>query len=310
MRGEEKSRHRVDIYIRYVWAALAIIALTACGGKKRIDTEITSKPYEALVVGDTLHLVEHALEKPVDCLPQAEPSFDVTTCRPRDYKGLMRGYRNVVRLKWDPAAEMTSISVDVEAYEKGLMRLCITASSLDALRRDLPQIAPRLLQMLNGNEKRQAVKRLKDRHNPAMEQRVSKMMGITMLIPADMRWSKTGKDFIWLSNNAAEGMQNICIYRGTNRDSTMQRNIKGETDRMWMQTVKGSVRQYPGGWKRGLWQMKGDAMGGPFVSRSVTDSHGRTLTVEAFVFAPATTKRNKLKATEAALTTARIEAQK
>lgn len=47
---------------------------------------------------------------------------------------------------------------------------------------------------------------------------------------------------------------------------------------------------------RGLWQMEGDAMGGPFVARRIGD-----WIVEAFVYAPGKEKRNTMRRLEAAL---------
>ena len=110
-------------------------------------------------------------------------------------------------------------------------------------------------------------------------------------------------------------MRNIVVYRhGANsdvatftalRDSVMQSNIKGESDGMFMTTVQETVS----GMKtktckhdvlifRGLWEMKGDCMGGPFVSHTVGD-----ITAEAFLFAPGKKKRNQLRQLEAALYT-------
>ena len=55
---------------------------------------------------------------------------------------------------------------------------------------------------------------------------------------------------------------------------------------------------------RGLWQMEGDIMGGPFVSHTIVDTlRGRTITAEAFVYAPGEEKRNIIKRMEAALYT-------
>ena len=53
---------------------------------------------------------------------------------------------------------------------------------------------------------------------------------------------------------------------------------------------------------RGLWEVQGDAMGGPFVSH-VIEHNGNTLIVEAFVFAPSKKKRNYLRQLEAVLYT-------
>ena len=106
-------------------------------------------------------------------------------------------------------------------------------------------------------------------------------------------------------------MTNICIYTSENRDSVMRKNIKGETDNMYMTTNKESVissiaktqdRQVTV--RRGLWEMKGDAMGGPFISHTLHDIAGhKTLTIECFVYAPGTKKRNTLIRTEESLMT-------
>ena len=59
---------------------------------------------------------------------------------------------------------------------------------------------------------------------------------------------------------------------------------------------------------RGLWQMEGDIMGGPFVSHTIVDTlRGVTLTAEAFVYAPGEQKRNIIKRLEAALYTLSLE---
>ena len=58
---------------------------------------------------------------------------------------------------------------------------------------------------------------------------------------------------------------------------------------------------------RGLWEMEGDAMGGPFVSHSIVDSSRRRIIVaEGFVYAPGMKKRNLLRQLEASLYTLKL----
>ena len=121
-------------------------------------------------------------------------------------------------------------------------------------------------------------------------------------------------------------MQNICVYvyPGDSldpvkalaaRDSVMRRAIPGERQGMYMQTVHGSVKYALSTEKgrtlmtsRGLWEMYGDAMGGPFVSHSVVDTARRRIVVaEAFVYAPEMKKRNLIRQAEAALYTLKVK---
>lgn len=116
------------------------------------------------------------------------------------------------------------------------------------------------------------------------------------------------------------------------RDYMLGKNIKGETDSMQMKTFNGTVsmkydfrtehdRQQWLSRKndsikpiiiyRGLWEMSGDNMGGPFVSRRLSMKQPETkgsygcenIVVEGFVFAPGKKKRNAIRQLEAALYT-------
>jgi len=93
------------------------------------------------------------------------------------------------------------------------------------------------------------------------------------------------------------------------RDSVMRVNIKGETDKMYMTTAKDGLRFLDMGQgqtlTRGLWEMKDDSMGGPFVERTVFLGD-RTLVAEAFVYAPESKKRNLIRELEAVLNSIKI----
>ena len=94
-------------------------------------------------------------------------------------------------------------------------------------------------------------------------------------------------------------------------DSVLKANMKGETDRMYMRTVARSMTKENVRIGRqscqlqcGLWEMVGDAMGGPLVRRVVKDSvAGKSLVLDAFVYAPEMDKRNKMREMEAVLLT-------
>jgi hypothetical protein len=136
---------------------------------------------------------------------------------------------------------------------------------------------------------------------------------------------KTGENFIWASNDGISSIQNICIYSLPYvsekmltqrpyialRDTVMKHNIPGEKPGMWMQTnpefvwtknitVNGQYAMEA----RGLWEMRNDAMGGPFVSHSRIDTkNNKVIVVEGFVYAPEKMKRSMIRRLEAALYT-------
>ena len=84
-------------------------------------------------------------------------------------------------------------------------------------------------------------------------------------------------------------------------DSILRTNMPGETDSMYMVIPHLS--------ERGLWEMKGDAMGGPYVMHRIhrqtsqAAKQGYNLYIIAFVYAPEMKKKILIKQLEAAIST-------
>ena len=99
-------------------------------------------------------------------------------------------------------------------------------------------------------------------------------------------------------------------YLNAKRDSVMKINIPGGPEGSYMGTQEVDPPVFTGmnvkgkfaAEIRGLWEIKGDVMGGPFVSLTRLDEvNQRVVTVEVFVYAPEVDKRNLLRHNEAAL---------
>lgn len=143
------------------------------------------------------------------------------------------------------------------------------------------------------------------------------IFGLTMSIPVGLTSYKVGKDFIWLSDNGISTNRNICVYSASAsitdysdlirlRDSIMRINIIGEKDYMYMATAKKPEPRYR--LKNdtlivdGMWQMEGDAMGGPFWCITKIGICP-TIVAEAFVFAPGKDKTEIMRPLAASLLT-------
>ena len=98
----------------------------------------------------------------------------------------------------------------------------------------------------------------------------------------------------------------------------MKANIPGAKEGMYMSTDSITVDVRPidihGDYTmeaRGLWRMKGDFMGGPFVSHTRLDkANQRIITAEIFVYSPDKLKRNLVRMLEASLYTLKLPAEK
>ena len=326
---------------------LLYILLSGCNrGKENQLPKSTGMPYEVVLEGDTDSIVTKMLTEDVTGLPQPEPLCRLIQVKKGKTRGnyLLVRTRIVVNIGERDFGEQNigerdfsvRLSHDENAAPQNIIR--ITAQSAQQLR-----------ERLNGEKLRQIVDEVELKHladiisgNPSkqnreMQDEIKKMFGIDMKIPAAMNASKKAKDFIWISNNASSGMQNLLVMKVKSKerragkgkvkseerrmknsnafhvndkaliDSILRTNMPGETDSMYMVIPHLS--------ERGLWEMKGDAMGGPYVmhrihrlqSQSAKQSQaakqGYNLYIIGFVYAPEMKKKILIKQLEAAIST-------
>ena len=283
-----------------LWAGILALALASCvgvGGRKPVSTGL---PYEVVLEGDSDSIVTKMLAANVPYLPQPEPMFGLIQVR----KGRMRGDYLLVRNR---------VVVDINAKNKGYavkVRKDADASPQTVVYIQA-QSAAQLRLRLDGEKLRRLIDESEVGHlattvpqNPDKQKEMKRYFGISMRIPASMNVSKHAKDFVWLSNNASMGMQSLIFFKTRSHadlkaqaDSALKRNLPGETDSMYMQIASLSQADRRG-MRRGLWEMKGDAMGGPYIMRA----KGRVVVV-GFVYAPEKNKKILIKQLEAALST-------
>ena len=297
---------------------LIFLLLTSCGltGKNRKKPDSTGQPYEIVLEGDTDSIVTRILTEDVPALPQPEPLCKLIQVKKGKTKGSYLLVRTRIIVNITDKDFAVKLSHDENAAPQNIIR--INARSVQQLR-----------EKLNGEKLRQIVDEAELKHlteiisnnpskqNQEMQEEVKKTFGLDMKIPVSMNASKKAKDFIWISNNASTGMQNLLVMKvkserrvkkqrsATERkansnvtttddkhqiDSILRTNMPGETDSMYMTIPVLS--------ERGLWEMKGDAMGGPYVMHRI-----HNLYVIGFVYAPEMKKKILIKQLEAAIST-------
>lgn len=301
-------------------AAMLMIVCMSCDGTGGLPKS-TGLPSEVLLAGDSTDIMAEALGTDAAGLPQSEPMFDTKQYDSAKLDAVACLQRNIVVTDIDPSLHTcTSVRYERNVYARPQIIIYIGAPSAIALRRDIGRC--HIDRLLLQNELATYAARLERKHDISLEQEIERTFGCRLPIPQGMTINKRGKGFMWLSDNNPINMSNICIYTSENRDSVMRANIKGETDDMYMTTAEGTVstrhgttRQgQPVTTRRGLWQMTGDAMGGPFVSRAIdmtgTRNGTKTVVAEAFVYAPGQKKRDTMRMLEACIQAMRPVAAK
>ena len=299
---------------------LTFLLLTSCGltGKNRKKPASTGQPYEIVLEGDTDSIVTRILTEDVPALPQPEPLCKLIQVKKGKTKGSYLLVRTRIIVNITDKDFAVKLSHDENAAPQNIIR--INARSVQQLR-----------ERLNGEKLRQLVDEAELEHlaemisnnpnkqNKEMQEEVKKTFGLDMKIPVSMNASKKAKDFIWISNNASTGMQNLLVMKVKSEerrmknsnafhvndkaliDSILRTNMPGETDSMYMVIPVLS--------ERGLWEMKGDAMGGPYVMHRIhrqtskAAKPGYSLYIIGFVYAPEMKKKILIKQLEAAIST-------
>ena len=304
---------------------LIFLLLTSCGltGKNRKKPASTGQPYEIVLEGDTDSIVTRILTEDVPALPQPEPLCKLIQVKKGKTKGSYLLVRTRIIVNITDKDFAVKLSHDENAAPQNIIR--INAHSVQQLR-----------ERLNGEKLRQIVDEAELKHlaemisnnpskqNKEMQEEVKKTFGLDMKIPVSMNASKKAKDFIWISNNASTGMQNLLVMKVKSEerragkekseerrmknsnafspqekqqiDSILRTNMPGETDSMYMMIPVLS--------ERGLWEMKGDAMGGPYVMRRICPGKGKDeIIIIGFVYAPEMKKKILIKQLEAAIST-------
>ena len=318
----------------YIIICVALLALPSCsserqGQKKAVTAKVQSAPYELLVVADKDWLKTAAgqqlvelVETPMEGLPQVEQNFRVTYINPEALKGTFRTYANILVADVDGKYGTAGMKQARNVYARPQQFLYLTAPNDGAFERLVAERGKQVLAVFNKNEFDRERALLAKTHSGAVVAQAQKQFGVNIWVPKDIDDLKTGKDFFWASASKQEFRLNVCLYslplqERTDyvevRDSVMKLNIPGGRDDQWMETDRRtvSVDTLEGTnvvVVRGLWDMKNDAMGGPFVFYVYPDyQHHRVLIAEGFVFAPEEKKRPLVRQLEAALQTVELK---
>ncbi len=325
---------RIAFYLSCVLVALAPVSCKK--GQANLFTPTSSgRPYEMLAVIDNAmwdrpagRALFDVLDTDVPGLPQPERSFRISNIDPAHFDRVMRIFRNIIVADIQDIYTQPKLKFSRDVYASPQMIMTIQApdeDSFEAFVRDNGQV---IIDFFVKAEMNRQIAMLKRKHNEMFSTRVNSLFDCDVWIPTELSNYKVGDNFIWASTNRASADMNFVMYAYPftdnhtftkeyflhKRDSVMKINLPGEREGMYMSsdTMFVDVKDIAVGNEyaqeaRGLWQMVGDMMGGPFVSHVRVDrAHARVVVVEAFIYSPDKMKRNLMRQMEASLYTLRL----
>lgn len=316
--------------------AMAVSSLLQSCHRELIFPTASGRPYEVLVVMDNKTWEAPAgralfdiLDTDVPGLPQSERSFHISHTEPKHFSQAMQIFRNIIHVNIDPTKfSQTRMRFMRNKYAMEQIYLTINTPSEESLREFCVQNRQEVVDFLTRTEMNRLIRRLEKKYSKVTMDLAWSVFNCKLYAPDELKSYKKGDHFFWTSNNTASGMENICMYSYEyegpetfnkeyilhKRDSVMEKNLPGEKEGMFMQTdtlctvikpivVHGRYAMEA----RGLWFMRNDGMGGPFVSHSRIDAEtNRVVVVEGFVYAPEKMKRGLMRRLEGSLYTLQL----
>ena len=244
-------------------------------------------------------------------LPIDEPNFKFFNISPKQFNGFSRHSRNILYFQKDTT---NKFRIYKNLYSKPQLFFLIQGEDEDILINNLIENKPLIINTIKEGERKEKIRRIKK--SPSKSNVLRKKMRINLVYPSVYKKVKDTFNFIWLEKQILKGTLNIISYRlplntisnppKLNdviriRDSIGKINIPGRLEGTHMITEKG-YRPYfyklnMGGKiifeTKGMWEVKNDFMGGPFINYILKDKKSNEwVIVEGFAFAPSVSKRD------------------
>ena len=295
-------------------------------------------PYEVLVVCDGYEWesalgaeLKALLETPVEMLNQVEPMFNVVRITARDFKHQLPSYRNILKVKASPDVKETAILAQYNVVASPQIVRTFQGPSNQAMVEYLKANGASLLQVLEMAERNRTIEYAKKQGAKALEKIIKEEFDVEMPISNGYLFRAESDDFVWASNEYPVASQGFFIYThpfngkaSTTTEALVKarnefaKRIPGPADDSYMATVKRIPNIEDDGYVdflpqrkvvkingrewielRGFWEVKGDFMGGPFVSYTTLDERtGELFTLDCYVYSPKYGKRNFLRPLE------------
>lgn len=319
--------------IAIVFSTFFIIISCSNGKNKLILKSSTGRINSVLVVIKNGYWVDEVgktlkdiFKSPVAGLSQPEAQFSVTHIKPNLFGDLFNNSRNILIVGIEAKARYRVIK---NKYASPQIIMTITGKNESDLINKIKLHKQDILDIFKKGDLALYQQKLSKKDWPTNKFLAS--TNFTIDVPKDYRLVENRKDFLWVRKHLrGDNMINILIYKLPfnkqssltkayiikKRDSIGKAQIPGQFKDTYMQTSsainpflkKITVNGITAFVTKGLWNVKKDFMGGPFVNYTYTDiQHHQYICLDGFVYAPNKNKRDYIFELEAIFRTLKLK---
>jgi hypothetical protein len=287
----------------------------------------TDEDWRTAALGDTIMSV---LKAPVEHINNYEPQFDVYRVLPRSFVDVVRRNSDVLIVQLGEKYARAELGQRRDEFASPQLVVYAVAPDAATLAEYLGKHGGELRDMFNGVERERWVDAAREAPAVDMQSRIYEKFGFSIGLLHGFIPGKDAEDFLWMRFRYPESDQELSIYTYPHTGPLTLENLIAARDRFVslipgeepdshmitvteldvpeMRAVTINGREWVE--MRGLWEVKNDFMGGPFVNYS-TVVDGRVVAIDGAVFSPSPykMKRNLLRQLESVVYSVRIPAQ-
>jgi len=274
--------------------------LPASSGNINNISVVTSDELWEGAVGE---VIRENFGRPIYGLPQIEPIFSLSHIPSKVFSGFATKSRTILKID---VSENEGVFNFKNTYASPQRIIQITANSPDKIIEIINENLNSIYSTMYFNEIQEKQRRISKNLNKT--QAIKKNTGVSLKFPSAYRVAKADTNFVWIRRDIETGSVNLFIQRQRNqteqsiiekRDSISKIYIPGPVENTYMSTdliYTPNTQEINVGGKqvfetRGLWEIKGQFMAGPFLNFQVKLGDDDFIMLDGFVYSPGSTKR-------------------
>lgn len=331
-----------------LFLGLLLVFIVSCGDKKSsnqkmiLDSSGTLNNVSVVIknelwdgsIGDA---IRNVLAAPIYGLPQDEPIFTISQIPPTVFSGFVTRNRTVLKIEMGNPA---GIEILTNVYAQPQKVIVISGKSKEEIIKEINNNATKIIETFRNEEIAERQHQMdKSPHN---YKSIKEKLGLTIQFASAYRITKQTDNFFWIRKDITTGTTNLMIfelpYNAIKRNDSLVSQIVKLRDSIGKTYIKGRqdghiqsngetieshmateddyspfvsetiIDNKPAIETKGIWTLKEDFMGGPFINYAIEDKiNKRWVVIEGFAFAPSVEKRDYMLELEAIIKSVKID---
>ncbi len=318
-------------------AILFLATLTSCNDTGKRDASLLKKSVgninRLLVItpndfwnAEVGEAIRDYFAAPVEGLPQDEPMFSMNQMPPETFSDFARSNRIFLQVG---IGKEDKVVIKNDVYAKPQVGAYIVGTSKESIIKLIEENYKQIIESFHETELMEKQRRI----NVSLMKldSLQSKLGVKLRVPSAYHIAKQNDTFFWLRKELKEGNNNIMVYTAPmnmiGKDSTVVADIIKIRDSIGSKLLpvedddlfiteeayapyffNSSLDGRPAYETKGIWEVKGAWMSGPFVNYIVKDEkHNRYIVLEGFTHAPSVEKRDLQFELQAILNSAKFE---